>query len=289
MKKVAYKYDELIGYLKANGKSDNTIKSYIAALSKFDEWLNEREGSLADLTRYDVQSYIKALEQAGKKASTINSVFAAIRVYCRFLGREELIGNISVPKQQSVLNIAPKSLEENELARVLRQVEKDARKLDGSYKKTGLRDLAIVYTLLYTGVRVSELVALNVADVELSDRKGTLFVRKGKGDKAREIPLAREVRHYLREYLASRNDDNEALFVSNYGERIAVRTVQHLLAKYDIHPHLLRHTFIRKLVSEGVDIATAADLAGHNDINVTRRYSKPTPSDLRKAIEKAFS
>lgn len=289
MKKVAYKYDEFIDYLKANGKSDNTIKSYIAALNKFDEWLHEHEGSLADLTRYDVQSYIKALEQSGKKASTINSVFAAIRVYAAFIGREDIVANIHVPKQQSVLNIAPKSLEKNEIARILRQVEKDARKLDGSYKKTGLRDLAIVYTLLNTGVRVSELVALNRSDVDLSGREKTLYVRNGKGGKAREIPLENEVCHRLREYLASRNDDNEALFVSNYGERIAVRTVQHLLAKYDIHPHLLRHTFIRKLVSKGVDITTAADLAGHNDINVTRRYSKPTPSDLRKAIEKAFS
>ena len=80
-----------------------------------------------------------------------------------------------------------------------------------------------------------------------------------------------------------------ALFLSNYRQRISVRTVQYMLSKFGVHPHILRHTFCRELVRAGVDIATVAELAGHADINVTRRYSKPTVSELKQGIERAFS
>lgn len=72
-------------------------------------------------------------------------------------------------------------------------------------------------------------------------------------------------------------------------QRISVRAVQHMLSNYSVHPHALRHTFARELVSKGVDLSTVADLCGHADINVTRRYSKPTEKDLETAIAKAFS
>jgi integrase/recombinase XerD len=94
---------------------------------------------------------------------------------------------------------------------------------------------------------------------------------------------------HLKNYLLLREDSNNAVFLSNYKKRISARSVQRIFKKYDVHPHQLRHTYCRELVSAGIDISTVADLAGHTDINITRRYSKPSVIELEEAIEKAFS
>jgi integrase/recombinase XerD len=111
----------------------------------------------------------------------------------------------------------------------------------------------------------------------------------GKGNVSRKIPFSAGARLYLTRYLTTRDDDEPALFISNFRKRISVRTVQHMLSQFGVHPHELRHTFAKELVSNGVDISTVADLCGHSDINVTRRYSKPTERDLEAAIDKRAS
>jgi integrase/recombinase XerD len=122
----------------------------------------------------------------------------------------------------------------------------------------------------------------------MGEQSGMVFVRKGKGDVARKVPLPVEARNYLNQYLQTREDDDEALILSNYQKRISVRSVQRALEKYGVHPHQLRHTYCRELVGAGVDIATVAELAGHADINMTRRYSKPSHDELDQTIEKIF-
>jgi integrase/recombinase XerD len=149
--------------------------------------------------------------------------------------------------------------------------------------------MAILYTLLYTGLRVSELVALNREDLTIRERSGSLVVRNGKGNVARKVPLSPEVRLQVGRYLETRSDADPAVFLSNFRQRISVRAVQHMAAKYGIHPHQLRHTFCRELVNAKVDLPTVADLAGHADINVTRRYAAPSEKELEEAIEKAFA
>jgi integrase/recombinase XerD len=135
----------------------------------------------------------------------------------------------------------------------------------------------------------TELVQLNKQDITLGERSGTVLVRCGKGMVSRKVPLSAEARTWLKRYLDTREDENEAFFLSNYKKRISVRSVQHMLQQFGIHPHQLRHTFCRELVSNGVDVMTVAELAGHSDLNVTRRYSKPTERDLAQAIDKVFS
>lgn len=265
-------------HLRTKGKSELTVKTYVKALELFDKYLEESDGNLCELTRHDVQSYINYLREHASP-TTIQTRFAAISVFARFLGRRDVVEDIRLPEVRKTRNIAPKSLERTERNRLLRQVERGGN----------LRDIAIVYMLLFTGLRVSELCALNRDDVEIGERSGKVIVRRGKGDVARVVPLSAEVRHHLRRYLATREDDNPALFLSNFRKRISVRTVQHMLSKYGVHPHELRHTFCRELVASGVDIATVAELAGHADVNTTRRYAKPTPNELEAAIERAFS
>lgn len=264
-------------YLNEQGKSNKTIVGYCRHINNFASWLAENGGNINELTRHDVQQYVKHLENAGNKATTIKIKFAAITAYARYINRPAIIENIRRPEARNNRNIAPKSLSKNEYNRLLREAERE-----------GSRTAAIVYTLLYTGLRVSELAALNIDDAKLGERSGSVTVRNGKGSIARVVPLPAEARHYLRQYLATREDDEPALFASNYRRRMSVRSIQRALDKLGTHPHAIRHTYARRLVEAGTDIATVAELMGHADINVTRRYSKPTMNEIEKAVTQVF-
>jgi integrase/recombinase XerD len=260
------------------GKSMQTIEKYRRIIQEFINWLKQTNGDVDHLTRMDIQQYINHLEAKGNCASTIDNKFAAISVFCQYLDQSSILLTIRRPESRKIRHIAPKSLDRKERNRVLREVERSKH----------LRNIAIVYLFLYTGLRVSELVALNQDDVIMGERSGLVNIRKGKGDVARQVPLPVDARNQLQTYLAKREDDHPALFLSTHKKRIAIRSVQRVLEKYDVYPHQLRHTYCRELVGSGIDIATVAELAGHSDINITRRYSKPSVMELEQAIEKVF-
>ncbi|WP_018130121.1 tyrosine-type recombinase/integrase [Effusibacillus pohliae] len=260
------------------GKSVQSKQMYLYWLGRFQDWLLGTGGDLNRLTRADVQQYIDWLLAHKKSPSTVSVALAAIRAWTRWTGQDHAVMNLRTVRPPRVTELAPQALERNERNRLLREVERDGN----------LRDIAIVYVLLYCGLRVSELCNLDREDVTIGERSGRLFVRQGKRAKARVVPLPAEARHHLSRYLAERKDRDSAMFLSNYGQRISVRQVQRILAKYGTHPHALRHTFCRALVSSGLDLAVVAELAGHTDVNMTRRYAKPTENELEKAVEEAF-
>lgn len=154
------------------------------------------------------------------------------------------------------------------------------------------RDIAIVTVLLYCGLRVNELVALNIRDVELK-RGGVVRVNAGKGNKERIVPVTAEVRNRITEYLEERRvfAQDDPIFLSNMRQRISVRTVEHMLKQLgeEYHPHMLRHTFVRGLLDNGVDLVTAAKLAGHSDLNVTRSYATPSIQNMADAMERLYA
>ncbi|HHY66687.1 MAG TPA: tyrosine-type recombinase/integrase [Alicyclobacillus sp.] len=260
------------------GKSDQTKRMYVYWLGRFRDWLIDAGGDLEHLTRADVQQYVDWLLAHKKSPSTVSVAVSAIRSWARWTGQEHAVLNLRTVPVPKVTEVAPRSLERNERNRLLRDVERGGN----------LRDIAIVYTLLYTGLRVSELCALDRDDVTIGERSGHVVVRQGKRGKARSVPVPAEARHHLSRYLAERKDGEPALFLSNYGRRISARQVQRVLAKYGTHPHALRHTYCRSLVSSGMDLATVAELAGHADVNMTRRYAKPTQEELERAVEGRF-
>lgn len=278
-KSVVKTINNFIKFQHSQGNSKSTIKLYVGVIENFSEWLDANGGTVDSLTRLDIQNYMNYLADKGLCASTIENKMAAITNLAKFLDNVNIVQNIRKPEHRRTFNIAPKSLEKNEKNKLLREFE----------RSKNLRNTAMVYLFLYTGLRVSELVALNKHDITMSERKGLLKVRKGKRNVEREVPIPFEARLHLQEYLNQRNDSLEELFLSNYKKRISIRSVQRILKKYGTHPHQLRHTYCRSLVNAGVDIATVADLAGHVDINITRRYSKPTVFELEEAIEKAFN
>lgn len=259
------------------GKSENTVKSYKQSLLKFAEWLDDSGTDLEGYARTDVQQYIAYMQSSKKAASSINREIAAIKAYSRYTGNESAITNLRVVKAAKPTDKAPEWLERTKVNAILRETDRKANK----------RDHAIVQTLLNCGLRVSELVSLDIADYETSERKGLIRVI-GKGLKERHVPVSSECRHAINAYLAQRNDNNEALFLSNYGKRISVRSVQHMLEQYGVHPHQLRHTFVKRLVDSGEPIPNIQALTGHSSADMIAWYAKPSNENLINTIEKVF-
>jgi site-specific recombinase XerD len=155
------------------------------------------------------------------------------------------------------------------------------------------RDRAIVTLLLYTALRLSELVALDVDDVSIFARKGLLVVRSGKGDLYREVPLNPSCRQALTDWLRDRAaaDEERALFTGPQGRRLSARAVDLVVrrvagrAGLELSAHLLRHTCVTNLVRSGNDLVLVAELAGHRRLETTRRYSLPSAADRQAAMD----
>ncbi|MCS1384819.1 tyrosine-type recombinase/integrase [Lysinibacillus sphaericus] len=259
------------------GKSPNTIKAYKQSLLKFAEWLEGSGTNLQGYARTDVQQYIAYMQANKRAASGVNLELAAIKVFSRYVGKMDAMENLRVIKAEKATDKAPKWLERTKVNTILRETD----------RKSNKRDHAIVQTLLNCGLRVSELVSLDIADYEASERKGSIRV-VGKGNKERYIPLNADVRHAINAYLAQRSDSEVALFLSAYGKRISVRSVQAMLQQYGVHPHQLRHTFVKRLIDTGADIPTIQLLTGHSNAEMVTWYARPSEDDKRSAIEEAF-
>lgn len=283
-------------YLTSN-KSAATTKNYLHTLKLFAEWLTTNRGDIEAPTRHDVSTFLDAMKNGTdgtgrkKSAATLNARFAGLRAYAEFIGRPDTCEAITVPKTPKLNDIAPKSLNSVDRNALLRDVEAGELAVrPGSTKKTSSRYVAIVNLLVRSGLRISELVALDIDDITITPRSGHIDVRDGKGNKARQVPLSSKARYWIARYMEERRDIDAAtpaLFLSNYKQRISVRIIQERLQSYGVHPHMLRHTFAADLVNEkGAPITAVAELLGHSDITVTNRYSKPTFEQLAELIDR---
>jgi integrase/recombinase XerD len=261
-------------WLTEQKKSPNTIETYKRELEKYHEWLQGRNTDLSHFEKDDIQSYANYLEVKQKSVATIDKTIGVIRTFAKFLGRPELTFGIEIKPVEKNNEIDTLSAEEYD--RLLEKVM-----IDGD-----LRNIAIVYVLLHTGIRVSELCKLNRSHVDFINHE--LVVEKI-GDNDRVIPLSFDTRMHLKTYLDTHSA--EAIFVSQAGERLSERAIQYILKKYEVNPQKLRHTFCQRLVNNKVDIETVSRLAGHKDINVTKRYVKSQMSKrkVEEAINDAFT
>lgn len=257
------------------GKSKTTVSTYAHSLKLFSEWLDGAGTSIENYSRSDVQQYIDYLVGRRKSPATINKHWSAIKKYSCWSKNERAIEDILVVKPIEYTKLSPKSLDRIEVNRLIREID----------RKDNARDMAITQVLLNTGIRLSELVALDKADIDIGERKGELFVRNGKGNKARSIPLNKEARRAINKYLSERNDSIEALFISNRGKRISVRSVQHIFEKKGVNVHALRHTFITHLIRNGIDTSIVQSLSGHSSADMLFRYSVPSEEDKLQALE----
>lgn len=273
--------EEFLQSKRMRNKSINTLKNYKRDLSQFSEYIAMYNVTLDSLNDMIVQQFINHLMDK-YSPSTINRMYAAIRSFCHYSNQLHAVEDIEIQSVPHISKQESKGLTPEEITSLRLSIANDKT------SETKQRDQAIVDFLLYSGLRVSELVNLNKDDITYHNGTYTIHINKSKTDQARTVYIDSKQFKYIKRYLDSRNDNEQALFLSKRG-RISIRMVQTVLNKYGINPHLLRHSYCSILARNNVDIFTIAQLAGHKDINTTRRYSNPTQKEMAEAVSKAFS
>ncbi len=281
---------EYEGWLSRQPLSANTKRAYRTRVSQYLEYLAVtpagygdplKDPHARDYAARDFKAHLKTVRKV--RPSSVNLSLAAVDNFYRFMG----MGKPDA-KREDLPGVAPGSLLPEEQKRFLRAVE----------RSTSARDRAIARVLFFAGLRVSELVRLDNADVAVSARKGRVIVRSGKGDAYREVALNAEVRGALEGWLADREreypkPDGEALFLNRKGSRLSGRAVDLIVRRFGdeatiekpVSAHVLRHTCMTNLVRAGNDLVLVAEIAGHKRLETTRRYSLPSEADRQAAME----
>lgn len=267
--------------LYAEYPSKNTVVAYEYDLKDFARWYTHTTGE--DLkpelvTELDLAEYRQYLMRK-YKPSTVNRRLAAISKWLKWANKKDMLQRIpEMPKMVRQEKLAPRALTRSEQNALLRAVMREGK----------LRDQAIIYVLMYCGLRVGELVRLRVEDVELK-RQGKITVKNSKGSKTREVPAPTNVRKVLQEYIGDRTSGR--IFLGQRGP-LTARGVQEILAKYaykarieSLSPHTLRHTCATNLLNKGVDLVKVAAILGHENLNTTAVYTRPSFDELKKAVE----
>ena len=297
--------------------SPHTGKCYSADLQQYMAFLTNRqpeydptagspEGGVATVARASltdkilqttpntIREFLAKLRDQQYSKSTTARKLATLRSFFKFLVRRghlpaSPVSVIRTPKQEKRL---PKFLQPSEIERLL-AAPKDTDLL-------GARDQAMLETLYSTGIRVSELVGLNVVDVDFAEK--ILHVR-GKGMKERLAPVGQPALIAVGRYLEFRdraakalsNFDPEALFVNKHGQRLSTRSVRRKLDKYldqcglqkNISPHTLRHSFATHMLERGADLRSVQELLGHRSLSTTQIYTHLTAKHLLDSYEQA--
>jgi integrase/recombinase XerD len=281
------------------GFSKNTIFAYrndLYQLADFAEQEATKHGSTASWANFDRQgmiSYLINLKERNYAAPTVARKVAATRSFFDFMiaeGRikEKPSQNIDSPKIGRSL---PKPIS---ISQVRRLLEQPAR-LSAPEAK---RDTAILQLLYASGMRVSELVALNVKDIDTEEGYVRCF---GKGHKERIIPIHRQATVSVEEYLKesrprlTHDDTEEALFLNRRGERLTRQGLWQILKGYakaaeldkEVTPHTLRHSFATHMLSGGADLRSVQELLGHANISTTQVYTHLTTEHVRRVYEKS--
>ncbi|MEZ6255318.1 MAG: tyrosine-type recombinase/integrase [Patescibacteria group bacterium] len=288
--------------------SQNTIKMYDFYLRDFISWalkyLSTDVLDVSDISYELVRKYrvglnrrISSKSGAEFKTSTTKTFLVALRAFLKYLIVQH---DMTVLSPDLIILGKP----EPAVPKVLSDEQ-----LDGLFnvqdltKRSGVRDRALLELLFSTGLRVSELVSLNVSDINLRTREFTVI---GKGRKPRTVYISDSAAEWLNKYLSMRHDDFSPLFVRYSGKqmetgdtegeslRLTPRSVQRLVKKYvlragiavDATPHTLRHTFATGLLREGADLRSVQELLGHSDVSTTQIYTHVTNKQLKEVHEK---
>ncbi len=285
---------EFIDYLgHEKGLSSNTLESYSRDLKQYYGFLSgDSAASLESASQSTIVAYLMYLRKQGKATATIARRLAALKAFYQFLVKENYVSldptdDLSSPKLERKL---PKVLTVDEVERLLSQPDLTL--------PAGKRDKAMLELLYATGIRVSELVNLNVLDVDL--REG--FVRcMGKGSKERVVPMGDIAIAALKSYLETARgkliaDPKErAVFVNHHGKRLTRQGFWKIVKKYatqaqirkEITPHTLRHSFATHLLENGADIRAVQEMLGHADISTTQIYTHVTKDRLKDVYAKS--
>ncbi len=271
--------------------SENTVASYMRDIRQFRDYMTDVEDmELLSCDHGCIRRYTDSLINKGKSPATINRVIASLRSFYSYFLSENLIDEnpvLNVPHQKAEKKL-PQILSGQEVEELLRQ--------PGTKDPKGLRDKAMLETLYATGMRVSEMIALNVGDVNLIGA----FIRCVGTGKDRIIPLYPEAVRSLEVFIRdirpqiATSRETPALFVNMSGDRMTRQGFWKIIKYYqkqaniqkEITPHTLRHSFAAHLLERGADIHSLQEMLGHSDISSTQRYTQFVKQNLKAIYNK---
>lgn len=271
--------------------SENTLQSYKRDLKQFRRYLESAEIHYNKVKEEDIKDYIRELQEKGKKASSISRCIASIRSFYQFVLKNKKVKvdpteNIQSPK---IEKRTPSVLTSKEVELLLDQPK------DVDLK--GIRDKAMLEFAYATGMRVTEIISLNMEDINLEEG----YVTCKHGNKQRNIPLGNMSLKALREYVEEARDilikteGEEALFVNINGSRLTRQGFWKIIKFYkeqahitkEITPHVLRHSFATHLLQNGADLKAIQTMLGHSDISSTQVYMQFQDEGIKNVYRKA--
>lgn len=269
----------------------NTLQSYRRDIEQYFIYLQEINlQNITNTNKTTVIAYLLYLQKKGRATSTISRNLASIRSFYQYISKNKIIDNdptseLESPKVEKKL---PQILSTEEVELLLEQPQ--------CIDLKGFRDKAMLELLYATGIRVSELIQLNVSDINLD----IAFIRCNKGTRERMIPIGSMAIAAVREYLAKsrplliQKSDEKALFVNINGGRLTRQGFWKIIKQYknmakiskDITPHTLRHSFAAHLLENGADLRSIQEMLGHSDISSTQIYAQIAKNKIKEVYKK---
>ena len=271
--------------------SNNTLQSYKRDLTQFQTYLSENRKNYNKLKTEDIRAYIQYLHENGKKASTISRSLASIRSFYQYeqKNRKVKIDPTEGIQSPKIEKRTPSVLTSKEVELLLEQPKNVDLK--------GIRDKAMLEFAYATGMRVTEIISLDIDDVNLDEG----YVVCKTGEKQRTIPLGTMSLKALKEYIQNareyliKDEDETALFVNINGKRLTRQGFWKIIKYYkeqahitkDITPHVLRHSFATHLLQNGADLKAIQSMLGHSDISSTQVYMQFQNEGIKNVYKKA--
>ena len=285
-----------VSFLKFLSKEKNfslhTIKAYQYDIQKFIEFLTEKSVRVQQATKSDIRDFLSNQYDLGLTKKTVARRLASIKSFYKYLINIELIDKnpslfLQSPKLSKEL---PNFIDEKIIDELMNQPDIDTVK--------GLRDRAIIELFYSTGMRLSELINLDIGSINTKDY---LIKVVGKGNKDRLIPFGKRAKFCIENYLKKRalalksSFEGTPLFVNSKNQRVPKRTIQRRVSNYiklvaegkRLGPHILRHSFATHLMNKGADIRAVGDLLGHSNLSSTQIYTHVKPERMREIYKQS--
>ena len=280
--------DKFIRYLEIEREaSAHTSLNYRIDLKRFARFLGKK--GLEDVDYLFIRQFLADLRRANLSRASIARILSALRSFFKFLVREKLVevnplSGIATPKREKKL---PVFMQETDIVKLIEAPADDM---------LGLRDRAILETLYSTGMRVSELVNM---DIDNCDFVGDVIKVFGKGKKERLAPIGGKASQAINDYIQAsqiaRSPEKKAIFLNKNGRRITDRSVRRVVDHYvkkaclqnGISPHTFRHSFATHLLNRGADLRSVQELLGHASLSTTQIYTHVSTERMKAAYQKA--
>ena len=286
-------FNSFVIYLnEEKGFSGHTVKSYKNDISKFLSFLKKKNINLKKASKVEIRDFLASQYDESLSKKTIARRLASIKSFFKYLlNTDYVLKNptifLSTPKVSKKL---PNFVDEKVINELMSKPDLSTEK--------GLRDKAILELFYSTGMRLSELISLNIGSV---DEKNNLVKVFGKGSKERLIPFGNRAKFCMEEYLKKRvlrwniSSKDMPLFVNGKNERIPTRTIQRRISSYikmlatgkRLGPHTLRHSFATHLMDNGADIRAVGDLLGHASLSSTQVYTHIKPEKMKEVYKQS--